>query len=78
MTYFPLNNFENKPVKCPGCGKWHEKILGMLHQGCCVMHGPGTCCHFGEREVEEPETIILKVRNDGGIPLHAHVGEKLK
>lgn len=56
MVYFPrIEGFDNTPVKCPGCGKWHVNLAGdMEHVSCTVFHAPGSCCHFGESEVPAP------------------------
>ena len=42
------------PKRCAGCGKWFEPIPEMQNVSCCVMHPPGTCCHYTEREVDAP------------------------
>ena len=39
---------------CRICQKWYEKQTGIITLSCAVSHSPGTCCHYGEYEMEEP------------------------
>ncbi len=41
----------NPVCKCPICGKTFK--IGNLN--CLVNHLPGTCCHYGDREIIKPE-----------------------
>lgn len=43
MPYFP--KVEERSYTCPGCGG----RFFPLGFSCCVLHPPGTCCHYGER-----------------------------
>lgn len=39
--------------RCERCGKWHESaVAGIASTRCAVLHPPGQCCHYGERELE--------------------------
>lgn len=56
MTYFPPVKQERiQPSRCPGCGDWYVPTPGMENVSCCVMHPPGSCCHYSETRVEPPE-----------------------
>lgn len=49
--YFPPEK-PQAPEKCPGCGKWYVTDGSSRSRvSCCVVHAPGTCCHYGEIEV---------------------------
>lgn len=52
MPYFP-----HKPssYKCEGCNRWFTHGL----EDCLVAHSPGTCCHYGEREVSAPPSVTI-------------------
>jgi len=55
MTYFPsFDEIKSEPFLCQGCGKWFVPTPGMENVSCCVMHGPGSCCHYSETEIPEP------------------------
>lgn len=55
MVYFPKEmEVENVPKKCPGCGKWYVRNPAMEGVSCCLYHSPGSCCHFSETEVQNP------------------------
>lgn len=57
MVYFPpVKPVSQEPFKCRGCGKWYVVRAEMALTSCTVLHGPGSCCHFSEREVESPAT----------------------
>ena len=56
MVYFPpISEGLPEPMKCPGCEKWFVLNPAMANVSCCVLHGPGSCCHFSETEVPAPE-----------------------
>lgn len=50
----PLRN-EMLMYRCGVYGKpwWSQR--GPMHVSCAVLHSPGTCCHYGEREATEEE-----------------------
>lgn len=52
MPYFPLK-IEGSAYKCPACGQWFWS--GDATFSCCVLHEPGSCCHFGETKIEPPK-----------------------
>lgn len=59
MTYFPpKDTTPPRPTKCPGCGKWHIPTPSMEMVSCCVLHPPGSCCHYSETEVPPPSDIV--------------------
>lgn len=37
--------------KCPICGGIFQSQMGDTMVSCCVLHPPGTCCHFAERAI---------------------------
>ena len=49
MTYFPLPR--ELRFQCPGCKKWF--MPG--NYSCCVLHAPGTCCHYSDTEIPAPQ-----------------------
>lgn len=52
MPYFPPDDFVETVYHCQGCGGWFKTIRNAV--SCCVMHEPGTCCHFSELAVLAP------------------------
>ena len=42
--------YSTEPTKCGRCGKWFYK--GSV--SCCVQHGLGQCCHYGDKEAQAP------------------------
>lgn len=38
---------------CPVCNKRY--VSGSGNISCCVMHAPGDCCHFNDREITEEQ-----------------------
>lgn len=52
MPYFPELQ-PAAPYFCPRCEAWY--IVLELAISCCVIHLPGTCCHFNEEMVEMPQ-----------------------
>lgn len=48
MPYFPQQ--QETAYKCQGCGQWYYRG----NVSCCVLHTPGSCCHFGERPATPP------------------------
>jgi hypothetical protein len=55
MTYFPPKDTSPPtPEKCRACHRWFVPKPGWEMVSCCVMHPPGSCCHYSETEVPEP------------------------
>ena len=48
MQIFPK---QNPIVTCPIC----KKTFRLGNVNCCVLHAPGTCCHYGDIEVGSQE-----------------------
>lgn len=53
----------NQAYQCSICFQWYVREQNI---SCCVIHGPGQCCHYGERlatldEVDE----MLRVWQNG-------------
>ena len=48
---------------CPVCQKYYTQNNGNMT--CCVNHGPGTCCHFNEREISGAKVNELKKTLNG-------------
>lgn len=46
--YFPPDK-RSAPYWCPRCEAWYVVIS---NASCCVLHGPGTCCHVSEQRVD--------------------------
>ena len=53
MPYFPLAN-EAREYTCEGCHQRFRIPKGGVTTSCCVLHAPGTCCHFGEEQLSQP------------------------
>lgn len=51
MAYFPHKS--QRAYKCEGCGRWF--IKGNV--SCCVMHAPGTCCHYGDTPLPDLQQL---------------------
>jgi hypothetical protein len=49
--YFPPDR-PLVPYQCEGCGDWY--VMPRVALACCVLHPPGSCCHFGEIAVASP------------------------
>lgn len=48
--------------KCPICGLIFRRQTGDVIVRCAVNHAPGTCCHYGETQINESKIIeILEV-----------------
>ncbi len=37
---------------CPVCDKYYRAQTGNVHISCAVNHPPGSCCHYGEQQLE--------------------------
>lgn len=49
-------------VHCPNCGGYFSEQTGQSRVSCCVMHSPGDCCHYGDRQLTSEEVAeILEV-----------------
>lgn len=54
MPYYPLTpTIEPEPYYCPNCKAWYLRVDTVV--ACAVFHGPGSCCHFSEVRVEDPD-----------------------
>ncbi len=51
MPYFPPQTAPTQYF-CPRCNAWFYP--GIL--ACCVLHAPGTCCHYGETPAPPPQS----------------------
>ena len=51
----PFLKLKGGIYKCKGCSKWWQAQTGPTYYSCAVMHGPGDCCHYSEKEIEVPE-----------------------
>ena len=49
--YFP--HIQSQEYTCQGCGRRFRKT-GL---SCCVLHPPGTCCHYGEISLPSGQRI---------------------
>ena len=59
MPYFePSVPAEPVPYFCPNCKAWYVSVQREgPRMGCLVYHAPGSCCHFAEKEVPEPQNV---------------------
>jgi len=39
--------------KCPVCSGVYSAQTGDNQTSCAVLHGPGDCCHYGEKPISE-------------------------
>ena len=52
MPYFPKAEAPNvAPYWCPNCAAWYLPQCGPVQSSCCVLHSPGSCCHYGETKL---------------------------
>lgn len=56
--------------RCRGCQKIFHRQLGPTYISCAVMHGPGSCCHYGEKELtaEQVENVKGYLFGNGVLP----------
>ena len=50
-------------VHCPRCKKYFSAQTGRMRISCAVLHPPGSCCHYGDKElsseqIEKVERVI--------------------
>lgn len=59
MYFEPTDTTLVNIYSCKGCKKIYHRQLGQVQVSCTVMHGAGSCCHYGERDVtgEQVEQI---------------------
>ena len=57
--------------KCPICNKIYRRQIGPMLMSCGVMHAPGTCCHYGEKELSEDMVASMLAIIEG--TLHENV-----
>ncbi len=53
------------PTRCCRCGKWYVPNPGRAGLSCCVLHGPGQCCHYTETEVTAPDALTCEAQERG-------------
>jgi hypothetical protein len=74
MPYFPLSSpFEVR--WCPNCELWFKR--DHLAPMCAVLHAPGTCCHYGEKQVEVNAEGTMRTLRSMADKLH-DLGAKIK
>lgn len=57
---------DEKVYRCPICKRCYARSVGGIQVACCVMHAPGDCCHYGERELTaEEEASRVELIDDG-------------
>lgn len=63
---YPLQDINLiKIYKCGACKKIFESFIneeGFAFKtcGCAVVHYPGTCCHYGEKEISQKRYEKIK------------------
>lgn len=60
--------------RCRGCSKVYHRQLGSVHMSCAVAHGPGSCCHYGEKEVTDQQVADIKKLLGFTVPQHNRDG----
>jgi hypothetical protein len=50
MPYFPPESDADNEYWCPNCRMRYR--VPRVRASCCVLHSPGSCCHYGETKVE--------------------------
>ncbi len=46
--------------RCPICKNYYRSQTGSVQMQCCVLHAPGTCCHFGETLITGKKLKTIK------------------
>lgn len=49
-----------KIYRCPVCKGAYRAVGSERSTTCCVMHEPGTCCHYGEDPVTNEQIHKLE------------------
>ena len=61
MAIIPLGNKTVANIyRCPVCSDYFVEQAGPVRVSCAVMHGSGTCCHYGERELTKAQVEQIK------------------
>lgn len=47
----------DKAYLCSKCKTWYIRYANI---SCCVLHGPGQCCHYGEHQATEEEIAAVR------------------
>lgn len=47
------NPFRPPAYRCTVCARWFQPKYPLV--SCAVMHLPGSCCHYGDEPVKEPD-----------------------
>ena len=55
---------------CPVCkGTYVETGMAV---SCCVLHSPGSCCHYGEAVVSAAQMVTIQhILDESGLDTHA-------
>ena len=46
--------------RCRACNKIYHRQLGPTYISCAVAHGPGSCCHYAEKEITEAQVTEIR------------------
>jgi hypothetical protein len=57
------NLTDSRLYKCAKCGNTYRSTTGSRTTSCCVIHPPGSCCHYME-ELVIPESELQTVTED--------------
>lgn len=61
MTLFPESEKNEVNIyTCPKCNCLYLRQSGSSMMSCSVMHGPGSCCHYGDKSL--PLEVLKRVR----------------
>jgi hypothetical protein len=52
--------------RCPICGGIYSAQVGDFHDTCATNHPPGSCCHFGEQQLDEKsvERVLFIIKGN--------------
>lgn len=56
--------------RCRGCSKLYHRQLGPTYVSCAVMHGAGSCCHYGELSITEQQVADIRAILKVVVPQH--------
>jgi len=61
MVVFSIHKTDYLRIfKCPVCGELFRNNPFMVGMLCCVMHSPGSCCHYSDIKVTNGQLTSIK------------------
>jgi len=54
-------------IECPVCQDFYAEQTGEIRVSCAVLHSPGQCCHFGDKQLNKSQVdkLLETVQQDG-------------